>query len=78
MLVFSLGEGSTMVHWFWRRSLFLPFKKGVALRLNKQTVIFVFFISSPKITFMENKHYERVIGILFRLERNKYCSTYTI
>ena len=35
-------------------------------------------VSYPKLMYMNNKHYKHVLGRPFRLERNKYCSTFTI
>ena len=37
-----------------------------------------FLVSSPKLTYTKNKQYKRVFGSIFRLERNNYCSTFTI
>ena len=38
----------------------------------------IFFFSSPKLMYMKIKQYKDVFGGLFHLERNKYCSTFTI
>ena len=36
------------------------------------------FFSSSKLMYMKNEQYKHVLGSLFYLERNKYCSTLTI
>ena len=41
-------------------------------------LFFLFFFSSPKLKYMNNKQHKHFFQSFFCLERNKYCTTFTI
>ena len=47
------------------------------IKAAKAVNCWVFFLSS-KLMYMKNKQNKHVLGSLFHLECNKYCSTFTI